>query len=676
MGDTPKPITLGHHSFPFLIDNEFLYGDKTNVIHELLTGVDRDIFMIRPRRFGKSLLLSTIKEIFQGGPDRFSGLKISGTGYGFPKSHVISFSFSKFGADPKTLDKNITDWINDLSENYGINRKARNCADGISYLIEKLYASKRSIPLYFSRDDFDPTVVESRHISEITVPPKDQLVPVFPDYRQVVVLIDEYDFALISNLGNTKKISAIQNILNEFFSAIKDTDTMKRFLLVTGITKFRELSIGSGMNNLFDITYDHKYSDICGLTESDILENLQVYLESVANYSNAYFKSVKKMTYKHVFKSIINMYDGYSWDGIKKIINPYSALNYLKTKKLGPYWYSTGGPNLLKKLKLVDDDYFKMFDRNIILREIQPLQELHTLSPQTALLNTGYLTIDRIEHPFESIHAIEQDLEINNAELSDGEAELSDAEAEKILDNISKSTYHLHIPNREVRVQYSQEYLIDSIYKKLSDTERSDLFDKFQLFVDFFTERNVEKSENALKLIFSSYPRQIHISKESYYKTIMVSALSLVNGRVTAERNTYGGIIDIFVELNTNTVIIVEVKFKSIYEEDENDSIATPDLKTKIISNAFGEAPRGAPEQVGAVNPPVTETEDKAETKKGRKLDDQQAMALLDQGITKAFQQIEDRGYADEFKVPGKTVWFAAVSIVGKKFLKIGFKPA
>ncbi|MDR1080326.1 MAG: AAA family ATPase [Deltaproteobacteria bacterium] len=158
MGDSPKPIAIDFHSFPYLIDNNFLYVDKTDIMHRLLTGVDRNIFLIRPWRFGKSLLLSTIKEIFQGEADRFSVLKISGDGlnYGFPKWHVISISMSKFGSDHDFLDRNITRRLNALACRYGINLDADSCSDAISYLIEELYASNRTIPLYTDQYDIFP----------------------------------------------------------------------------------------------------------------------------------------------------------------------------------------------------------------------------------------------------------------------------------------------------------------------------------------------------------------------------------------------------------------------------------------------------------------------------------------------------------------------------------------
>ncbi|MDR1081834.1 MAG: AAA family ATPase [Deltaproteobacteria bacterium] len=673
MGDEPKKIKSDTHDFSQLIDGGYLYIDKTAVIQKLLTAQHSYFFLARPRRFGKSLLLSTIQEIFQGDTRRFENLMIGNSDfpYEFKKSHVIRISLSTLGIDPEFVNESLADLVNMFSATYGFDSKINNCGTAIFKLIYNLYHSFKNTPLLLRPELF---------AASDTIP-ENQM----PDDPRVVVLIDEYDYQLIANIHNQAKLGKIKDILNSFFSSIKEATPMIRFLLVTGITKFSEISAGSGMNNLVDITYNQNFSDICGFTKHEISNSLKNNLSTIseefndasekkniaARKNHSKINEIPKITSQDILNSLVDMYDGYSWDGRIKIFNPYSTLKFFENKQIAGYWYESGGPNFLKQLNLIRQDFFKIFDRNITYTGTIPIQELHNTSPQTAMLHTGYLTVNKIEdvYPADTLASGNSDYH-SNLRITPYS-----------VVNQTRN-FHLIIPNKEVRLQFAKEFLIDTLYSNLSETSKSELFKLLEEFTSAFCNCDAKTSEEKLSAIFSSYPFKLHISRESYYQTIMFGALSFANGTVTSEKNTVHGITDLILELHNDTVIIAEVKYDKTNDNIQNKENGTytknqtssgTDLnRNEPLQNTEDATLRSktAPAATSAYGP----TKDKI--KKNFKLTKitEKINRLLDRGLLSAFKQIEQKEYAAEFIHKKRNVWIAAVAIVDKNHVKIKFQ--
>ncbi|MDR1313621.1 MAG: AAA family ATPase [Deltaproteobacteria bacterium] len=587
-----KPLGVSVQDFPKLIDSGSLYVDKTSLIHKLITSNAPNYFFARPRRFGKTLLLSTIEDIFKNGQRRFHELDIvtKKLEYDWQTSPVISFNMSSCGTNAESLDSNIVEKLRRIASKNDISLNEKESAPAVSSLIERLYNSaSRKI---------------TSESSESSIP-------------DVAVLVDEYDFPLISNLDNPKNLKIVRDTLYSFYSALKSASSMIRFSLVTGITVFKEFSPYSGLNHLRDITFDKEYSALCGFTENEIKFYFGKYLENLFSEWSQINHFGRFKCSDDIFQSLIKWYDGYSWDGYTKVLNPISVNYFFLNKLFNNYWYNSGGPNFLEKLQLGNSNYFDMFNRNISLSGQMPSNELQKISPAAALLYTGYLTVKNIEIPNDPLGTI---------------------------------TYRLGIPNYEVSLAFAQEYLIPNIYKSLSHDETISLAQLLKDFGKLFFAREAVKAEKKLAAIFAKYPFSWHTNLESFYKAHMLTALLTLDCDVTGERTAGDGIIDLLVEgRNGGDVMIVEVKYSKLKKSPVKSADPAKALKAVPHKKQTARASR------------TPDTQKKHE-------------ALLNSGITKAFNQIDDRDYAREFLESGRTVWAAAVSIVGRTNVKIEFR--
>ena len=225
-----KKLSLGRQTFSNIINENLIYVDKTEYLYNMITN-GTAYFMSKPRRFGKSLTVSTLKEIFRGSKDLFKDTFIYDSDYNWVEYPIVHFDFSKFDAD-----KNIDD-LNQM----------------ISDIID-VHATEYNIQL-------DTTLVTSRF---------DELLRKLSKTNQVVVLIDEYDNPLISNITDIEKAKKIKDILKGFYKIIKSCDEYVKFAFLTGVTKFSQISVFSGLNNLTDISMDRRYSAICGYTQDEL----------------------------------------------------------------------------------------------------------------------------------------------------------------------------------------------------------------------------------------------------------------------------------------------------------------------------------------------------------------------------------------------------------------------
>jgi len=348
-----KNLPIGIQSFEKLreLGSNYVYIDKTEHIYKIIK--HNACFLSRPRRFGKSLLCSTIKALFENKRELFKGLWIDSSDWNWQEHPVICLSFSGISHDDdKIFRKSLTTKLQYIAK-----------AKGVVFDVDQ------DIKLQLTQ------LVESLH--EKTG-------------QRVIILIDEYDKPIIDHITNLKIAEENRVVLSNFFETIKNLDDYTRFVFLTGVSKFSKASVFSGLNNLIDLTNNKDGATLCGLTHQELLINFDEYIEQFAQKENI---SKDDLTEK-----LKIWYDGYCFfeddieDQNKHVYNPFSILNSLNEQKFKNYWFLTGTPRfllkLIKKKQLAPTDVeTKLFpETNLASFDIEKLP-IHTL-----LLQTGYLS--------------------------------------------------------------------------------------------------------------------------------------------------------------------------------------------------------------------------------------------------------------------------------------------
>ncbi len=338
-----KKLALGNQEFSKLINKNCIYVDKTKIIYKLVNDGDY-FFLSRPRRFGKSLLANTIKELYLGSKELFKGLWIYDK-WDWEKTYpVVKMSFSNISHDVIGLEKAI---YNSLEDNAKINN--------ISY-------EKESYPEKFR-----------------------ELIIKLSENGRVVIIIDEYDKPIIDYMDNLEQAEENRKILKNFYSVLKDLDKYIKFFFITGVSKFSKVSIFSDLNNLTDITLRKKYSQIVGWTKEEIEKYFPEYIKDLGE--------VYKDIYPDIMQEIKKWYNGYSWDGKNFVYNPVSLMNLFDSEEFSNYWFKTGTPTFLTEL--IKKRKFTIFDleRIKINEMLLDAYEIENITLPPLLFQTGYLTI-------------------------------------------------------------------------------------------------------------------------------------------------------------------------------------------------------------------------------------------------------------------------------------------
>ena len=299
-----KLYPIGIQNFESLRKDGYMYVDKTALIYKMVkTG--RYYFLSRPRRFGKSLLISTLEAYFQGKKELFEGLAMEQLEKDWTKHPVLhlDLNIEKYDA-PESLDRILN--------------------DNLEYW-ENLYGTRPSETSFSLR--FAGII---RRACEQTGHP-------------VAILVDEYDKPMLQTIGNEELQKSFRNTLKPFYGALKSQDRYIKFAMLTGVTKFGKVSVFSDLNNMEDITMRNRFVDICGITEQELHDNLETELHELAD--------ARGMTYEEICNKLRESYDGYHFASNSiGIYNPFSLLNTFKYNEFGSYWFATGTPTYLVEL--------------------------------------------------------------------------------------------------------------------------------------------------------------------------------------------------------------------------------------------------------------------------------------------------------------------------------------
>ena len=343
-----KNLTSSVYSFEKLRNEGYLYVDKTEFIWNLINPSGESYFLSRPRRFGKSLTLSTLKAVFEGKKELFKGLAIYDKPYDWKPYPIIHLSFADYNVVSNAKEEfpgYLMAKLRKAAQEYGIPLPNDTPANCFGYLIDEIYQ-------------------------------KDQ----------VVILVDEYDKPILNNI-TSPDVGDILKCLKGFYSVLKDRNTQERFLFVTGVSKFCHVSLFSDLNNLTDITMDARYATMLGYTQQEFESNFKEQIASVE----------KKQDLNHAdfLAEIKAWYDGFRFHaGSESVYNPVSLARFFESGgEFNNYWFSTGTPSFL--MEMVKKTRFN-FD-NVLSKPVSSMAfnafEIDKIDPLTLLLQTGYLTI-------------------------------------------------------------------------------------------------------------------------------------------------------------------------------------------------------------------------------------------------------------------------------------------
>ena len=347
---TPMLYPLGIQTFSEIRNRNMLYVDNTAYVYRLASS-GKFFFLSRPRRFGKSLLVSTFQSYFEGKKELFKGLAIEQLEHEWNEYPVLHF---------------------DMSGGKHMNKEQLN-----RYLLYILKSNEERFGV--NTDSTDPNIRLSNLINSIYQ----------QTGKQVVVLIDEYDAPLLDVVHQEEDLGALRQIMRNFFSPLKLSEPYLRFVFITGITKFSQLSIFSELNNIKNISMDEPYAGICGITKDELLTQMSNDIDMLA--------AKLSLTREETINQLKENYDGYHFTiPGPDVFNPYSLLNCFADGKLNAYWFASGTPTYLIEIMRK----FDMMPANIG-QDIEadkgdfdaPTETLTTIIP--LLYQSGYLTIKK-----------------------------------------------------------------------------------------------------------------------------------------------------------------------------------------------------------------------------------------------------------------------------------------
>ena len=484
---------VGIQSFETIRKKGMVYIDKTAYIHQLVNK-GYYYFLSRPRRFGKSLLLSTMQAYFEGKRELFDGLYIGEHEREWTKREVLKIDFSNGKYFTlHHLQAAINMMLSDFEERYGVT-------------------------------PFDGATPGTRMTKIIQAA-----------YQQsgteIVVLVDEYDAPLFDSVGHPEERHIMRQTIRDMLSPLKGQGALIRFVFITGITKFSQMSVFSELNNLQNISMLPQYEGICGITEEELTTVMQPDIELFAQNTG--------VSYEQALAELKDMYDGYHFaERMTDVYNPFSLLYALNSWKVDSYWFASATPTMMIELMLqqqIEMDELEGVDTSSDGFDTPIGENITDVVP--LLFQSGYLSIKEY-----------------------------DAETK---------TYTLGFPNREVRTGFARTF-----YKYVSGDYATGRDKLRQAYIQFRRSGGIEPFLQTLRLFFAGYPYSLNNNNERHYQSVLYTLLVAFGADVEAERQTANGRMDIVLRM-PKAVYVIELKYGHSVEE------ATEQLLHKDYAAAF-----------------------------------------------------------------------------------------
>ena len=482
---------IGIQTFEIIRSNDYLYIDKTKYIYEA-THPGRYVFLSRPRRFGKSLLTSTLDAYFSGRKDLFKGLAIEKLEKEWKVYPVLHFSLAsaKLGT-VEDLHVQLRIQLERNEKRHGIHTDITNISERFQNLVTSLYEKTGT---------------------------------------QVVVLIDEYDAPMLTVLHDSKRLEQMRTELQAFYSPLKDLDPYLRFVFITGITKFSQLSIFSQLNNLNNISMLPQYAAMCGITIKELEDNFQ---EGIGLLAEKYHYS-----HQQIIDKLLYHYDGYHFsEDSEGVLNPFSLLSAMNNRKFNNYWFSTGTPTFLVNMMRKFHTDLTEIDGSTALQEDfdAPTENMHNVLP--LFYQSGYLTIKGY--------------------------------------NPRSGMYTLGYPNEEVKVGLMR--ILIPFYVQSDPVPASNAcWDISEALLD----DDIDKALTAARSYFASIPYQENTLKdapttEGHFTAMLYVMFSFLNRYVFSQVRNAKGRLDILIKTD-KTIYVMELKLdgdldKALRQIDEKD---------------------------------------------------------------------------------------------------------
>ena len=468
-----RRLPVGIQSFEKIREDGYLYVDKTDIIWQLANREKTYNYLSRPRRFGKSVLVDTLEAYFLGKKELFEGLKIMQMETEWVKRPVIRLDMSRAGAAPESVRSYLDNAFHQLESEYDIAvRQDSSLADRFDAIIQTAY-NKTGL--------------------------------------QVAVLIDEYDSPL-QHSWKTPQHEACTAVYREVFAILKADDKYEKFVFITGITKFTQISLFSVLNNLSNISFEPNYAAICGITKEEVLRDFKPEINKLAEYEG--------WTFDEAVAQLTAYYDGYHFSrrNMVDVFNPFSLINALSDSDLKNYWASSGATSMLPKF--VDNMELKLrnFDPCTILRQTIETSDVTGGGAELFLYQSGYLTIKGYQ----------------------------------------MGVYILGFPNSEVRQALYETVLPALTLRGNSDIQsiQSDLLLSIQL-------GNLPEAMKCLKALIADVPysnkKLASMDMEERYRLIMSTIFNAIGCRVEVEKMIATGRIDMVVE-TSQYIYVLELK--------------------------------------------------------------------------------------------------------------------
>ena len=489
-----KLYPIGIQTFERIRKEDKLYIDKTEYIYRMAHTSGTYFFLGRPRRFGKSLLVTTMQSYFEGKKELFKGLAIENLEKEWTEYPVLHFDMSGGKhMDKEQLEEYLDYRLQEEEKKWGITKPVKGANNRLIDLINTAYEKSG---------------------------------------KQVVVLIDEYDAPMLDVVHEKEQLDMLRNMMRNFYSPLKYSEAKLRFVFLTGITKFSQVSIFSELNNIINISMSDEYAGICGITKEELLTQMSEDIDELA-------KS-QELTREETIAELKENYDGYHFSAKSPdVYNPFSLLNCFSTREFGAYWFSSGTPTylikMMRKFKVMPTNISKMYAKSSAFDA--PTENMTAITP--LLYQSGYLTI-------------------------------------KGYDKFSK-LYTLDLPNKEIKVGLFESLLpnyLEGMFAQNGDVAIA------QMSV-LIRQDNMDGALQLLQTFLGTVPYCNVTNYEGHYQQMLYIIFSLLTGYVVdVEVHTPKGRLDI-VMLTHTRLYIIELKL------NKNAQVALQQINLKNYAQRF-----------------------------------------------------------------------------------------
>ena len=474
-----KLYPIGLQTFERIRKEDRLYIDKTEYVYRMTHTDSTYIFLSRPRRFGKSLLVTTLLSYFEGKKDLFKGLAIEKLEKDWTEYPVLHFDMSGGKhMEKEQLEEYLSYRLKNEEQKWGISNPAKGANNRLIDLIDTAYEKSG---------------------------------------KQVVILIDEYDAPLLDVAHENEQLDVLRNVMRNFYSPLKYSEAKLRFVFLTGITKFSQLSIFSELNNITNISMDKNYAGICGITKEELLTQMDSDIEELAE--------AQELSKEETIEELKANYDGYHFaSSSPDVFNPFSLLNCFSKKEFGAYWFASGTPtfliNMMRKFNVRPADLGRIYAKDSAFDA--PTEDMKAITP--LLYQSGYLTI-------------------------------------KGYDKISR-LYTLDLPNKEIKVGLLDSLLpnyLEGIYAQNGDVTIA----RMSVLI---RQDDMDGALQLLQTFLGTVPYCNVTNYEGHYQQMLFIIFTLLTAYVVdVEVHTPNGRVDI-VLLTTTRLYLIELKLNKSAE--------------------------------------------------------------------------------------------------------------